>query len=307
MKFKTRKILIICLIATLAISMISAVSAATISPTTPGGLEKAIDDAENGDTINLKNGVYTINKFVLIEKNIKIIGGSNVVFNSKGKGGISIIHYLQKPTVTLEKIKFKNFKKIAIYADEQTKLTVKNCVFTNNQCEYNGAAISSSGSLTISKCIFTNNQAIFGGAINSHNLLINDCTFTNNQAKFLGGAIDADKLTIKNCIFNSNKGESAGSIYAKDLIISDCTFTNNKASSAGGAIFSDKMSMKKCTFTNNQAKFNGGAIILLGKSKMRTITDSKFNKNIAGKKYNAIDGKATLKNVKISPKDGIKV
>jgi len=262
---RLKNILIIFIIAIVAISTVSMVSAAdiTISPTTSGGLKKAIDTAKNGDTIYLQNGVYKgkNNRDIAIKKDIKIIGkGNNVVLNGEGKYRFLIIEENKKVSVT--KIKFTKGSTSAI---KQTKgtLTVNSCTFTDNQATPMGGAINTASKCTVSKSTFTNNQAGLGGAIASKakgSLTINSCTFKNNQATNRGGVINSQG----------------------DLTVSKSTFTNNQAKKSGsGAIYisGKKSDISGSTFTNNQAKRLGGAIEIDGVQKSVKITDSNFKNN----------------------------
>jgi len=268
-----KKILIIFLIATIAISTISIASAANkeIGPNTPGGLKKAIDTAKNGDTISLKNGVYTgkNNSGITINKNIKIIGkGSKVVLDGQGK--YQLLKIKENKKVTLTKIKF-----------------------TKGYSKNNGGAIDSAGTLTVNSCTFKDNKAYrFGGAISSYDsLAISSSTFTNNQAE----------------------RHSGGAIYAQSykFTVSKSTFTKNQAKYGGGAIcsarFMKESTVNSCTFTNNQVKRNlGGAIYNMKSSKMK-ITNSNFNNNPSksGEEdiaiYTAYKNNLVTKNVKITP------
>jgi len=215
-------------------------------------------------------------------------------------------------------------------------LSVTSSIFTNNKASSFGGAIESSV-INVKKSIFTNNNASSGGAIKSwSNTNINSCIFKNNRVKNSGGAISSrDNLTVSKCIFTNNKASYEGGAISSDSSkIINSKFNNNKAYLRGGAIlFSGifgKSTVQGCTFTSNQAYLKGklavsfynrkptgyvtakgGAIFYFEPPK---IINSKFKKNIAGKVYNAIDRdknltsqKASLKNVKISPKDGTKV
>ena len=322
-------ILVLSLIAVLAISMISAVSAAdiTIDPKTPGGLKGAISSANNGDTILIKDGVYTgeANTNVEIRKDIKIKGiGSNLVFDGANRTRIFIVF----GKVTVEKIKFTNGKYVvkskapkyggAIATASKSFLTVKNCIFTNNQGSLRGGGINSEGSLTVENSIFTNNKAKFGGAIHIEDKntgTINSCTFTNNQATNdrsfgLGGAINAFNvnLLVNKCTFTGNKGSSGGAVFTGEHLkkSNKITFTNckfikntavgyyvNQANGDGGAIASNygKITISKTTFKDNKASRNGGAIrtnTYAPEDKL-SITDSEFSKNFAAKKGGAIE------------------
>ena len=276
-----RKVLLIFpifLIAIIAIGMISVVSAKdiTIGPKTSGGLKKAIDKAENGDTILLKNGVYkgANNIGLIINKKITIEGkGNNVVIDAQRKNQTFNCY---------NKVTFKNLK-------------IKNGYVKNGD----GAAIISYGDLTVSKCTFTNNQAGAGGAImigtltqwSTPTTLVLSCTFTNNQAREGGAIVLHGQSSVKNC-----------------------TFKNNWAIDNGGAIYSNgESTVNKCTFTTNKAKYGGAIYCFPFHNTTIKITNSNFNKNIAGKVYNAIhnqvdqQNKVIKQNVLITPKDGTKV
>jgi predicted outer membrane repeat protein len=300
---KKRKLLFllsIFIIVTLAISMINSASAADIiiKPNTLGGFEKAVETANNGDTIYLKDGVYKgkRNTEINIEKNISITGlGSKIVLDGQGKNYLISIQNNNK--VSLKKLNFKNgydknFSGAAIYS--KGRLTVNSCTFTNNKA-LTGGAIYSEGKLTVSSCTFTNNKAKFGGAIDSRrSFTVSKSTFTNNQVpkkedfygvRYGGAFYSEGKLTVNSCTFNNNKAPSGGAIFSYgSSTMSESTFTNNKAIEYGGAICNENQPMK--------------------------IVNSKFTNNIVGKNYNAIDyfyKKPYLKNVKITPKEGSKV
>ena len=317
-------ILVICLIAILAISTISIVSAAdkTISPTTSGGLKKAIDTAKNGDTIYLNNGVYKgkNNREITINKNIQIVGkGNNVVFDGQGKYKFLKINKNKK--VALQKITFTkgNARNNGGAIESRGTLTINSCTFTNNKAKSSGGAIYciNSGKLTVTGSTFTNNQAtnIGGGAIRIVNgeSSVTRSTFTNNKAKNEGGAIKSgasmgkeklSKITVTRSTFTNNQVEfSGGAIWTNSIKFtsSDSTFKNNKATigrdtpTGGGAIstYASESTVTRSTFTNNQANSrlgggHGGAIGYGSELKKSTITGSTFTNNYATSKGAAI-------------------
>ena len=168
--------------------------------------------------------------------------------------------------------------------------------------------------ISIENIKFRNGRSDYGAAILTHGankINVNNCSFTNNQASITGGAVcvmvvanlgDA-KLDVKDSNFSKNKAQSkGGAISCRILTVSKSNFKNNKAS-LGGAIDSVVgLNVSKSTFTKNQASIGGAIYAPKGK-----IIDSKFTKNIEGKVYNALNGEFSLKNVKITPKDGTKV
>jgi len=204
-KTRLKNTLIIFLIAIIAISTISIVSAAdiTISPTTPGGVKQAIETANPGDTILLENGVYKgiDNTEIQINKNINIKGkGSNVVMDGQGKNRAFDI---QGVKVSVTKIKF-----------------------TNGYNKYQGGTINLiGGSLTVSSCTFTNSKAkeFGGGSIYAENkctVSVSKSTFTNNQGTY-GGAIrmlsDGNSLTISSCTFKNNQAEAMVELFTQRI------------------------------------------------------------------------------------------
>ena len=316
---KKRKILFllsIFLIVTLAISMLETVNAKdiTIGPNTPGGLKKAIETAENGSTIFLKNGVYSgkNNTYLHINKSINIHGlGSKAVLDGEGKNQIIKINK-KNMKVLLKNLNFRNGKAYKNSADINVhgggaicltngSLIIYNCTFTKNQAATHGGAISSfCGELTIIKSTFTKNQAgTAGGAISSREydrygaekdlrdnfkgrLNVSQSTFTKNKATLLGGAIDTDIDfgTVSDCTFTENQALGGGAIGINDGVgtISTSTFTKNKATGTGGAIYSffGNLTVIKSIFIKNQASDSGGAIV-----NPRTVNGCTFTENQA--------------------------
>lgn len=212
-------------------------------------------------------------------------------------------------------------------------MTVTNCIFQNNKAVQNGGAIDYNGfdKLTVNKCTFNNNDGNYGGAIHhiGTGLTVNKCTFKNNKAtdkKYYGqgGAIStsiASATTVNPSLaMNTN---SLKNLYKKSSVnITNSKFEKNTAK-IGGAISVEssyyvdasysKFTVTGSTFTSNKAtdkKYGKGGAIYMYKS-TATINNSKFTKNIAVKKYNAIykdkSSKLTQKNIKITPKDSNKL
>ena len=361
------------IIATIAISTISMVSAKdiTINNNTPGGLKQSIAQAKNGDIISLQKGYYTgeNNTNLIIKKNITIQGlDSNVLLQNKENQ----IFEIEKAKVSLKNLKIKGSSSehgdmgIGLIYLEKSNLTVSNCSFSDIIDCYTGAISSYSSNLVVNKCNFTKiifafeltdgkckvSKSIFKNteteAIISWkcNLTVSSCVFTKNNYRAI--SVVYGRLSVTGSTFKNNKAEFGPGISSDSCIVtvSKSTFKNNLATFYGGAIDSmdSFLTVKKSTFKNNHAKYDGGAIrtyfrkdskvyfksvkaIVSGSTFSNNkankkggaisntnmpfkILDSKFTKNIAGKKYNAIakdnKSKVTKKNVKISPKDGVK-
>ncbi|MEM2935543.1 MAG: hypothetical protein QXF32_04180, partial [Candidatus Thermoplasmatota archaeon] len=89
-------------------------------------IEKAIDDANDGDTIFVFNGNYSKNIFV--NKEVRIVGiGENVLINGIGKEyAINIL----SENVIIENIKIENASRALIKTFDNS--TIKNCSLMAN-------------------------------------------------------------------------------------------------------------------------------------------------------------------------------
>jgi hypothetical protein len=163
------------------------------------------------------------------------------------------------------------------------RLTVTECTFTNNLASGGGYAAPITGAIT---------EGSAGGAIDSQglSLTVAKSAFTNNEAvgpstgtgEGNGGALNTSSpATISNSTFNGNEALgrltnggaiSAGEneiITAPPMAISNCTFTGNKAVGANG--------------TNNSTELFGGEALggAMANAGPLSITNSTFNDNLA--------------------------
>ena len=132
----------------------------------------------------------------------------------------------------------------------QANVTVRNCVFTDNQADYGGAIYGALSSSTIENCIFTGNSAgVFGGAIcfeGGSGWAVRNCTFTGNSALGSGGALHA---------------------LASGGVVEQSTFTGNSAQVSGGAIGWESMNASPVTISSSLLETNsagaGGALAVV--------------------------------------------
>lgn len=152
------------------------------------------------------------------------------------------------------------------------KISIDNCIFSNNYGDY-GGAINNSGTceVVISNCWFDNNFSVWGGAIYNRGPVIfniQKSDFNQNRASSNGGAICSreygTRLTIVDCSFIENQagsgpdcGGDGGAIYNDDdadSVINYCTFTGNLSYHGGGAIQNGLkcfMQINDCLFESN--------------------------------------------------------
>ena len=231
-------------------------------------INRAIENASNGDTIYLNGSTYVANKTnINFEfKNLTIVGGSSLndgkyaILDANGLSSILSIsrnyyygyydyyygseHGMKNYTVTLDSIIFCNSSGTAIEAS--CNLNIKNCYFINN----NGRAID------FRDCLAFESYDYYGGGIyysqDTYNLNVIDSYFINNTAGW-GSIIDiseSDKVNWYYVISHKQYGKKT---------FRNCVFENNTASYGGAIRLGYGGNIQNCTFISNSAKY-GGAI-----------------------------------------------
>ena len=270
--------------------MISAVSAKdiTIGPKTPGGLQEAIDKAESGDTIYLKNGVYTVDGKEIqigklysgvfdgkyLPKKISIVGrGSNAVIDGKKRTIFQVDqanrhlslpsgYIIKNSSLTLENIKLKNggywssadgdpsgTNNPAIIGCGGT-VTFKNCTFSNNRF-----VLVNMGTTIVKNCVFNGNYR----SISSSSSFISNSKFINgggDSGKYLNNIVVSMGIgTVNKCVFTNNIGGDcisgfiSGQRTGSRISVDRCTFTKNRP--YGSCIVGENLTVKNSVFKNN--------------------------------------------------------
>ena len=270
-------------------------------PGTFDDLQKLIDNAAEGSTLNLDCDYYgKANSKIILNKDLTINGQGHIIDCKSAKNCYGFYSTIGR--ITLKNLSIinghngDNCKGGAIRIEGSAKYTIKNCIFLNNWADDYGGAIYNgvANTLILEDCVFRGNTADddSGGAIQSKGgVEAQNTVFEKNKADDNAGAvfIDCDKYSsFKNCLFKSNVAgdDNGGAIRTKgELLVRDCTFDSNKAKVDGGAIFGDKeITVLGCVFKDNKAKgakvhqCYGGAI--RGKGTVN-IDNSTFVGNVA--------------------------
>ena len=262
------------ILACTATASVEIVNAATITVTNTndtgaGSLRQALVVAQSGDTIvfdvtgaiGLTSGALNVSDFKNINvrgpgPNALVINGNNTSFLfSVGRSDVSI------SDLTITNGRNDESEGGAIRMLPGSKLTLTNCIISNNSTAVDGGAISVNGStdscgglettLILNYCtVSANSASAFGGAIASvacgqTAVTINSCTITGNEAGLAGGGLYNDggtrrsgvaKLTITNSTVSGNSADNAGGALANDgdtgfadLILRYCTISGNSA------------------------------------------------------------------------------
>ena len=137
----------------------------------------------------------------------------------------------------------------AIYADSNSKLQTKMCLFGKNFAKQTGGAIKLNGGATaiIESCHFLSNRAENGGAVNFisvHDPFVRATFFLRNVASHRGGAITINEATnaiIDNITCVGNRSPRGGClyIYSVTLTLNNSNISENFGYEMGAGILAD--------------------------------------------------------------------
>ena len=149
--------------------------------------------------------------------------------------------------------------------------TIRDCVFLNNDVNYNGGAVyMARGALArFEGCTFKSNAAEKGGAVYSvqSSPVFKNCHFDNNEGRYSGGAMynaDGTKALVEGCRFVSNRANYYGGAvyeYGSHSLLKKCIFDRNRATYKGGAVcngYQGKSRLEECTHLTNHDDVSGG-------------------------------------------------
>jgi len=255
-------------------------------------IQAAIDDANDGDIIELQPGVYT--------------GDGNRDIDYKGKA-ITIrstdpndSNVVAATIIECNGTEADPHRGFYFHSGEGVNSVLEGITITNGYghgeatprglVSLGGAFYFINVNPAISKCTISNNWAWYGGGMyNDANSspTITNCTITENMSSREGGGIYCNNSspTITNCaIRNNNTGRSGGGIRSSysNLTINDCTFIGNQAERYGGGISSRdlNLTLTNCTFIANSGGISGGGVCLSGSNAI--ISDCTFSGNVVG-------------------------
>ena len=224
-----------------------------------GDIQAAIDDASNGDTIQLSAGQYDITTTI-------DPGGKQVTI-------LGTVDANGKPTSILDGgyVAGGDPGQAILGCDsgETSETVFQNLVIQNGFSFFGGGVGFSNSSPTLINCMFMGNRGLVGGGIYSiqSNPTLIDCTFQHNSSSAGGGMlIEGGSPTLTRCLFSANLSELNGDqedygnggaviILGGTPTLTECTFTNNSAARSGGGMYiwdSGSPILKDCRFCGNR-------------------------------------------------------
>jgi hypothetical protein len=254
-------------------------------------IQAAINDANDGDTVVVADGIY------------KGPGNRDIDFNGKAitvrsqKGPENCV-------IDCKGTESEPHRAFVFDSGEDANSVLDGFRIINGYAEYGGAILIDSASPTISRCTLTANAAKRGGGIRCHlgSPRIVDSNITGNIASAGdGGAIDIWEgyPVVSCCVLTENTAWSAGGAICyggnQDPTISYCTILRNSATMGGGIMLgvgsaTTRAKIDGCTISGNRAadRYYGGGIQLMGAGFTResaehgSITNSVVTGNSAG-------------------------
>ena len=237
-------------------------------------IQAAIDDANEGDTVEVWPGIYTGNGNRDIDPNGKnltirstnpndpnIVAATIIDCNSTGIHDLHrgfYFHNGEDNNSVLDGLTITNGfapMDLNIFLEDgggilivNSNPIIRNCIISNNVAEYFGAMGVHGG---------------FGGGIccyDNCNTVITNCIFTSNTAHRGAGiaCCSSSNPTISNCIVSSNSSFHGGGIFCENNsnpLIINCTVMENYTIDYGAGIccFNSNPTVLNCTISGNSA------------------------------------------------------
>lgn len=295
------------------------------------GSQGSIIANNNGSKCKIITSIFTKNIFSISGEGGAAIKNYKVASFTITKSNFTNF----KSPAYIEKNPSNTFSDVAI-SNQGGNILISKCIFQKSVA---GCSITNTfnGSINVTSCNFINDGiSIYNSPKDSDNakgtIIISKSNFKNVRTygtSITNGAIM--KLTSSKFTNNNYLRSESITNYGSMSIIKS-TFKNNKGIKVGAISNMGSMTITGSTFTSNIAKGNSYSSAKAGAIHSKKsasdcilkISNSKFKNNIAGKTYRAIfneeykfineQGKLikakvefTKKNVKITPKEGIKI
>ncbi len=235
---------------------------AWVVPVDAPNIQSAINLAQDGDVIMVRDGVYKgqgnvdLSFSAVAGKHIVLMsenGPENCVINCEGKArGFTFDSGEDRDTVidgfTIENARAEMGAAISCI---DSSPTIINCIFSVNQASstsgiaQGGGVFCQSGSPLIRRCQFLDNTAGQGGGLYLSGLTgakIVQCTFARNQSSDAGGGLyvggsstEVSQPLLRQSIFCNNTSVYGGGIYISQALpeIVNCTLYGNQAQVQG--------------------------------------------------------------------------
>ena len=303
-------------------------------------IQAALDDSLGGDTIIVRDGVYTGPGNKNLDFKGKAItlrsdnGPENCIIDCEGDGRGFYFHSHEPAGAMLEGFTITGGSVTggwdqnsggAIYCSNGARPTITNCVMDANTASWGGAiAVTDDALPEISDCEITNNSSAYGGGgfyCNTgfdHPQALTDCLISGNSTGGDGGgifAVTSSTVTITRCDVSDNSAAGdGGAVHTSQLAaqITDSVFNRNSAGEYGGALYL-RGDMGPAFIINSIVKDNtagrdGGGIHSSGSSPAITnclITGNSASRNGGGISVSSLPANPIIRNCTITENSAV--
>ena len=255
-------------------------------------LRQAISAAEDGDTIEFADGLFTGALPATLELESTLVLEGNLTINGPGDmpdSHLPMLRLMPKAGGTFRIMEIRP-------ASTPGSAVISGLAFQGGIAAYGGAVLVASGSTAVIRgCNFSDNEATGasgGGAILNRGVLTLDrCLVDFNRAANGdgGGIASTGKLTILRSLFDSNVASGSGggvSVTDADLWMEGSTIAGGMAGTGGGlAIVGKGRSSSVATLTavtvvDNAAAAQAGGLYVEGSSAVANVGGSIFARNV---------------------------
>jgi len=256
-------------------------------------IQKAIDCAETGDLITVKQGHYKIDDTIYVDKAVRIFGGYSGSGSDRdvqnnptvidGRNAMRCFHITDDPSL------LKNRNE---YDSDALNAVINGLFIIRGLAAEEGFSLGDGGGMYIESCCPKITNCTFGTNPWNRNPLglgaVPPYAISRNVADNFGGAIysDMSSPTISDCTFGWNEAYAGGAIYSTGQHqyppvvwgIYKCTFVANKAKDEsafrqGGAVYNDSnCDIAGCRFILNKAKWGGAIFSHLSRARIRNCS-----------------------------------
>jgi hypothetical protein len=246
-------------------------------PSAPmGTIQRAINQASDGDTVIIAPGRYTGpgNRDITINKPITV---RSIDPNDPNIVSSTIIDCNSSQT--------DNHWGVRFFQVESPAAALAGLTITNGYVPVGGGIRCERSSPSISNCNIVGNYAAqMGGGIylDSGSPTVADCVISGNASRSGGGVVCRfTRATISRCLIMDNYTEkSGGGIFVEqsDVNFSGCIFAANRATMGQAVLCSaSDANFSNCTFANNSSTGHEGTVVcsssVFGSSRVLSITN----------------------------------
>ncbi|MBQ72365.1 MAG: hypothetical protein CMJ67_05610 [Planctomycetaceae bacterium] len=245
-----------------------------VCPTCPyTSIQAAIDDAEQGDVIQVAAGVHeefdidTSSKAITIQGVVGRDGRPQTIIDGTGADRVLRCVGTEGRDTIIRDLEIRGGSSFRGGGLDcwNTSPTIENCIFRDNISTETGGGISiTNGSPVLTDCIIEGNSAPYGAGLRIQNSTVDmlRCAIRGNTSSQWGGGLYSSlntTLAMTDCELIENPAEFGGGLYgwSMDAYLGNCRIQDNSATWSGGGIHyynSGTIDLVGCEIRDNTAQ-----------------------------------------------------